>query len=196
MTTTLYFVRHCEFDNPQQIITSRLPGFPLSSQGKKTARLIAAYFKDKKIRAIYSSPILRAKQTAEIIGSAINLEIIINSLLIETKSPFQGKKIGSFEQVIGTEFFFEKEHLDGGGETPGEIVARVGKFTREMLRKNPGEEIIAVSHGDPITIYATTLIKRGFDRGWYRKIYVPKGGVLRLVFDDSGQFEEYSRVDY
>ncbi|MBL7159755.1 histidine phosphatase family protein, partial [Candidatus Microgenomates bacterium] len=50
--TTIYLVRHCEYENPRRVVPGRLPGFPLSAEGKENAKLLANYFKDKKIAAI------------------------------------------------------------------------------------------------------------------------------------------------
>ncbi len=64
MQTTLYFVRHGHVYNPQQIIYARLPRFRLSDEGVQQAILAAAVLKDVHPAAIYTSPMLRARQTA------------------------------------------------------------------------------------------------------------------------------------
>ena len=93
MGTTIYLIRHCSYQNPKDIMTFRLPGYALNSQGRQEAQKIADFFKKNgQIAKIYSSPILRTKQTAQIIAKSLNLKASVTPLLIEVDSPFKGMK--------------------------------------------------------------------------------------------------------
>jgi len=70
----VYFIRHATpkklFDNiPYDV----LPGPPLSDKGIVEANQLGEFFKLKKIAKLYCSPFLRTRQTAQIIGSAVNV---------------------------------------------------------------------------------------------------------------------------
>lgn len=175
----------------------RLSGFPLSADGKRKAKAISNYFKNKKIVAIYSSPILRTKQTAEIIASELNLKVSIAPLLIETKTPFQGMSFKKFFKRR-KDIYFDEEHIKGGGESIEEINARMSTFIKRILEKHPNSEVIAVSHGDPIMIYTATLIEgeEGIKGMLHRKDYIPTGGILELVFDKDKKLESYAKINY
>lgn len=193
--TTIYLVRHCEYENPRRVVPGRLPGFPLSAEGKENAKLLANYFKDKKIAAIYSSPILRTKQTAKIIASRLNLKVLTSPLLKETKSPYQGISLEKFFK-LKNDVFFQKKHIEGGGESIEEINARMKKFVSGILEKHYNSRVIIVSHGDPIMIYLITLIEGKVKMLKKRKDYIPKGSIFKLVFDENEKLKSYSKINY
>ncbi|MBL7150710.1 histidine phosphatase family protein [Candidatus Microgenomates bacterium] len=193
--TTIYLIRHCEYENPQRVVPGRMPGFPLSIKGKKNAKLLANYFKNKKIVAVYSSPILRTKQTAEIIASELNLKVLASPLLKETKSPYQGISLEKFFK-LKNDVFFQKKHIEGGGESIEEIKARMKKFINEILEKHYNSKVIIVSHGDPIMIYTITLAEGKVKMLKKRKDYVPKGGIFKLVFNEDKKLKSFYPIDY
>ncbi len=194
--TIIYLVRHCEFENPEKVVPFRLPGFPLNTKGKREAKLLADYFKLKKIVVVYSSLLLRTKQTAELIASKLNLEVHVTPLLLETKTPLQGIKCEEFFKKY--DFIFgEKEHLKNGGETIEEVNMRMKKFIKGILKKHSHQKVVVVSHGDPLMTYITFLIKGKVERSsWRGDNYIPMGGVFKLVFDENGKLASHERVNY
>jgi len=88
--TTIYWARHGQYYNPKDVNPFRLPGFPLDNKGRQQSQKIANYLTKKQISVIYSSPILRCKQTANIIGKKLKIKSKFSSLILETNSPCQG----------------------------------------------------------------------------------------------------------
>lgn len=82
----LYFVRHGEtkYNALRQVYGE---GAKLTHNGEKQARVVAQRFTHIPIDGIISSPLERAKKTAEIITSVIKKEIQYSELLIENKPP-------------------------------------------------------------------------------------------------------------
>ncbi len=72
MPTTITFIRHGEVHNPQRILYGRLPRFALSEQGRAEAQAVAATLRDVPVATVYSSPLLRARQTAQAIVDALS----------------------------------------------------------------------------------------------------------------------------
>lgn len=149
--TTISFVRHGDFENPDALFQGRLPGFPLSELGRQEVDAVAAALaamKDEPVVAIYTSPRLRTRQTAEIIRAALEPPPPLQetSFLDEIHSPFDGS---SREQMnsrdwdfyTGTSFPFEQ---------PQDILQRVLAFIQRMRRLHANEHVVAVSHADPI----------------------------------------------
>ena len=66
--TDILFIRHAEVMNPDNVFYARLARFKLSEQGLKDAEAAAAALAEEPLAAIYTSPMLRAKQTARIIA--------------------------------------------------------------------------------------------------------------------------------
>jgi broad specificity phosphatase PhoE len=83
--TKLVFVRHGESEkNVQRIKSSTLDKWPLTEKGREHAKNVANRLKEMgQFDILLSSPILRARQTAEIISNKLNLPIIYEELLKE-----------------------------------------------------------------------------------------------------------------
>ncbi len=62
--TTVWLVRHGYVHNPNKIIYGRLPRFRLSERGVEEARAAGRMMSEMTLHAAYSSPLLRARQTA------------------------------------------------------------------------------------------------------------------------------------
>ncbi len=173
--TTIFLVRHGEFENPENLIHFRLPGFPLSPLGKKQAVKLGDFFQNKKIAAIHTSPITRCHQTAEIIGNKISIKSRIDQNLIEVKSPFQGMPLGKYLQTVKDNNLYFLPSQIAKGETLEEISSRMQKALDEFLTKYKDKSVIMVSHGDPIMILVQAL------RG--DSAYISQGGFYKLEFN-------------
>jgi broad specificity phosphatase PhoE len=82
MPTAISFVRHGEVYNPDNIFYGRLPGFRLSEKGNYQTGKAAETLNGSRLAAIFSSPPLRARQTAgERVISNPHLRLRISSPL-------------------------------------------------------------------------------------------------------------------
>jgi probable phosphoglycerate mutase len=145
--SNIYLLRHCDYANPRNILPGRLP-LELSEAGIKRAQQLKDIFKDKDISKIYSSEVLRCKQTAEIVAEG-KIPVIFDKRLLETHSAYQG-----FWDLNFDRFFAHTQSL--GGETIMEIQARMVDFYEELKKSLQADEnVIICSHGDPLqTLYA------------------------------------------
>jgi probable phosphoglycerate mutase len=73
--TCLYLVRHGATDAIDRSFTGRLTGVDLNEAGRRQAAMLADRFRSEPIRAIYSSPSDRARQTAEAIAGAAGIRV-------------------------------------------------------------------------------------------------------------------------
>ena len=74
----IWFIRHAESEaNLQRIYANEDSSFPPKANGLQQARAIARHFSSLEIRAVHTSPILRAMQTAEEICKIETSEIQI-----------------------------------------------------------------------------------------------------------------------
>jgi broad specificity phosphatase PhoE len=145
--TSISFVRHGHVHNPENIVYGRLPGFRLSDLGRRQAQATAAWLQDKPLAAVFSSPRLRAQQTAEIILSAHNgLSLSISPLIDEVHVPFDG---WSISEMVARNW----DLYTGSGpeyEQPEDLLARTQEFLGEVRQRYPGQYVVAVTHGDVI----------------------------------------------
>jgi broad specificity phosphatase PhoE len=90
---TLHLIRHGEVHNPRQILYGRLPRFRLSDSGRWQAKQCGKRLNGSGIDAIYSSPLLRARQTAEeIIRRCGPNKLHISRLLNEVYTAYEGDR--------------------------------------------------------------------------------------------------------
>src|SRR5258708_26738639 len=98
MVTTIFLIRHGEVDNPEDIIYGRLPNYRLSEKGEIQVKKTAEFLTDKHIDAIYSSPLTRALQSAEIIKDTLHLSAItISDEVTEGLTSYQVKKFNELD---------------------------------------------------------------------------------------------------
>lgn len=152
--TTLLLVRHTEVENPQQMLYGRLPNFRLSHAGQQQAERLAAFLANRPVTAIYSSPLLRARQTAAAIARHHPAaERHMSALLHEVRSAWQGTPFTQFKPGFST--YNDRRVPDD--ESMEDIDARMLRFITRVQQRHPGGRIVAVSHGDPITILRVAL---------------------------------------
>lgn len=156
-TTTILLVRHAEVHNPERVLYGRLPNFRLSEYGVRQAERVAAFLAPRPVAAIYSSPLLRARQTAARIA-AHHPEATRRTtrLLLEVGSSWQGTPFAQFKPGFST----YEHRREPGDESIADIQARMTAFVERARRRHPGATVVGVSHGDPITILRVALSGR------------------------------------
>lgn len=157
-STTIYFLRHGEVNNPRGIWYGRMPRMALSPEGRKQITQAAQLLLSDNITSIYSSPLLRAKQSGQILAATLKPRQIHSSTkLLEIKSHFQGVPF-SYIKEIKADFFSPKNRLPDD-ETLTDILNRMLKFCHQIAKKHCGDNIVAVSHGDPIMILKAFILE-------------------------------------
>jgi len=167
--TTLVFIRHGEVDNPRRVVYGRLRRFGLSALGRRQAAAAAQALAlpaqstitspsialDTPL-AIYSSPMLRARQTAQFIAAQFpQLHPHISRDLNEVYSPYEGSSVA----IVERNHWEVYAGIPAQYEQPADVLGRILKFSAAMRKKFPGGCVLAVTHGD--LIYFMTLWARG-----------------------------------
>ncbi|KAB8137453.1 histidine phosphatase family protein [Gracilibacillus oryzae] len=142
--TRIVFVRH---GNTDWNIEKRAQGHSsnsLNEMGFRQAELVARRLSEEKWDMLYASDLLRAKQTAEIISSQINLPIIFDQRLRE-------RNRGIIEGTIETEriqtWGKDWRNLGFWQESYASLRVRGRHFVEEMHERYPGKNILAITHG-------------------------------------------------
>jgi broad specificity phosphatase PhoE len=124
--------------------------FPLTDVGRAQARALAERWKSEHVKFdfLISSPLTRARETAEIIASALNVNIEYDPLWLERDN-------GEFSGLTATEvrenfqhpsFYTPYDSVGGDGEGDWELFLRAGQSLHSLLKRAPGRYLI-VSHG-------------------------------------------------
>jgi broad specificity phosphatase PhoE len=197
--TTIYLIRHGKVHNPDRILYGRLPRFRLTETGRHQAQMAGRYL-DGSVDALFSSPLLRARQTArEIQQHTRTPRIRISILINEVCTVYEGRP--------GAEVDARKGDVYTGApacfEQPQDVVDRTRRFIRRVRRQYPDGRIAAVTHGDVITFMVlwalgmglsarnkTRLLKAGFPAA-----YPAHASITSLTYQSSDK-EERPRIAY
>ncbi|MGI8827871.1 MAG: histidine phosphatase family protein [Chloroflexota bacterium] len=153
--TQILVVRHAEVYNPRDILYGRLPRFRLSDEGIRQAKATGLFLAARPVAAIYSSPLLRARQTAHILSDYHRgLRVHFAGDLLEVLSGYQG----SPNTILTPGFSFFEPLKCPADETMADVWLRMARFLDRVSRRHTGETIVAVSHADPITIMRVGLL--------------------------------------
>lgn len=148
----LYLVRHGETD---WNIEGRIQGtidVPLNERGRRQAACLAARLKRCGAGAIYTSPLLRALETAQVIAASLGVAVTSEPDLRE-------RDFGVWQGLLASElpirFPGELARLRAdaadafppGGESFRQLMFRVAKAVDHLVRTAPDVDIVIVSHG-------------------------------------------------
>ena len=125
---------------------------PLNSAGITQAQELARLLKEHTFSAIYSSDLLRAKETAEIVAAPLGLSVNLDVRLREIN---QGEWEGQLVGVIKARYadLWDQRIVDPagvrppGGETVGEVAIRVYTALDEISKLYPTGNVLIASHG-------------------------------------------------
>lgn len=156
-TTRITLVRHGHVHNPDDLVYGRLPGFRLSTVGRKQVAAAAARLSRVHLAALFCSPQLRARETAEsLLQHHPGLSVTDAPLLDEIDCYFEGQSVEAVE-ARGWDLY---TGVSEGYETPEDIAARASSFLLRVRRLYVGQHIAAVSHGDVIAFLVLWAMKQ------------------------------------
>lgn len=155
---TFYLVRHGENRaNITKEFSYKLVDYSLTAKGVLQAEQAAVYFNDKNIHAIYSSPLKRAKETADVIAQHLQLPVITMEQFREVNvgnlegQPTNKENWAIHDQIIADWFSGKHDSTFPGGENYTMLLRRMNDGLRKIMIDNPDSSIIVVAHGGIIT---------------------------------------------
>lgn len=158
-----YLLRHGEaLSNVNQVISSWPEKFenPLTERGIGMIKEAAEKLLGKQIDLIFSSDLLRTKQTSEIVGETLKIEPEFDKRLREIS--FGIMNAGPISD-LDVKFKKEEERINKSmpeGESYEDVLKRVRDFLEDIDKKNKGKNILVVSHECPLWVL------EGFIKGW------------------------------
>ncbi len=160
----IIFLRHGQAkNNTERILAGRTEGVPLTETGIKQSEHTAELLEHMNISTIYSSPIQRAKHTAEIVGKHNSLDVTTDDRLIELDmGKFTGMPYDEIFNSHGNVFmkFYngDLEIAHNGVETFSDVKKRILGIVDYIIEKHPDENVLLVTHMDPIKAMLSTVI--------------------------------------
>lgn len=160
--STLYLVRHGETAWNAEHRWQGHTDIPLMDTGIHQARRLAQHLSERKIAAIYTSDLQRARMTADIIAEAQGMHAIPDVRWREMHTGiFQGKTHDEIVSHHADELRRLNEnwldHVVEGGESRRMMRVRLLAALDDVIAKTPGDSALVVSHGGSIRVLLRTL---------------------------------------
>jgi probable phosphoglycerate mutase len=160
----IIFLRHAQAENnAKRILAGRTEGVHLTKTGIEQAEQIAKYLKPLDISAIYSSPIERASHTAEIVAKNNSLDYELDDRLTEIEmGKFTLMNYDDMFAKYGNIFlkFYENDPViaEQEVETFLHVQERILDIVNHIVEKHKNENVILVTHMDPIKSMLSTVM--------------------------------------
>jgi broad specificity phosphatase PhoE len=152
--TRLYFVRHGESEaNVQHVFSNRDLPHSLTPLGREQVARLAEQLVGVGFAAFYCSPVLRARQSADIISARLGLEYVVSPALVEYDvGEFEGRSdAASWQRYADVQkAWFEDRDFSvrmAGGESLDDIRARFVPFIDGLLAAPARGPVLLLGHG-------------------------------------------------
>ena len=178
----ILLARHGETDHnsPPQRVQGWID-IPLNERGRDQARALADAVRDRRLEAVYSSHLVRARETAEIVAAELGLEVVADERLAEShRGSWEGRLIEEIEREEpelwaawrrgGGPFRFP------GGEALQEHADRIAAALADV-RSGPLPALV-VCHGGTIRCAFALRHPRGLDA--FHELDVPNAEAMEL----------------
>lgn len=161
--TVVHLLRHGEVFNPDHVLYGRLPGFRLSELGEQMAVQATRSLAGRDIALVRSSPLERARQTAQPLADAVGLPVEVDERLIESTNVFEGSRGGWTKPANWR--YLTNPLRPSWGEPYADVAARMLAACGDARDAAAGREAVLVSHQLPIWIARLAAEGR---RLWHR----------------------------
>jgi probable phosphomutase (TIGR03848 family) len=185
--TTFFFVRHGVTSHTGHKLSGWMPGIHLNDDGRRQAEAAAAQLIDVKFKAIYSSPIERCFETAEIIAAPHRMKVQTDDALGEVE---YGKWTDrSLKSLMRTKLWTTVQRWPAAmrfpeGETLRAVQARAVDAVEDLKAKHPKGPVCCVSHGDVIKLVVAHYL--GVHIDLYQRIMIGPASVSIVALGEYG----------
>jgi probable phosphoglycerate mutase len=141
---------------------------PLTDAGARQAAELGAWFATQPVPArIVSSPLLRARATADAIAAAVGIDVETDDRLVELDyGEWDERPLAEIPPSSWAEWRADPHFAPPGGESLLDVTARVVTFCTDTLTASPEEVVVAVSHVSPIKAAVCWALGVGVDVSW------------------------------
>jgi len=184
--TTILLARHGETDWNRE---GRFQGWadpPLNATGRAQAVDLAVALMAEELAGVYSSPLRRAYETAEVVAASRGLEpVTVDALREVDVGSWSGLSRAEIEQRFPEQY---ARWLDYGrgwedGETYEQMVDRVVEALQELAEGRDGERILAVTHGGPMRAASAFADRLSYAEARRRSPVVGNTAVLEFAVE-------------
>jgi probable phosphomutase (TIGR03848 family) len=163
------------------------PGIHLNERGRQQGQALAERLADQPIKALYSSPLERAQETAEFLRDRLGLPIETTEGVAEVRcGEWQGQP---FEELTKTDLWRQVQNNPSdfrfpGGESMLEVQCRAVVAISMIRAAHPGELVAVVSHADVIKILVAYYMGTPLDL--FQRVVVNPASITEIAFAGHG----------
>lgn len=186
---TLYLIRHAEsMGNVQEFFQGSLD-VDISSKGYCQLEELKERFKNIQLDKIYTSPLKRAVQTAQMVNYYQHLDLIRIPEIVEINAGnFQGKKWSDLPVLFPEAYHDWKENQEEfqapNGESMKDVSNRVVSAMNRIVADNLGNTIAVISHGCAIKTYQCYL--KSETLAYMSKLgWADNSSISKIIFNDA-----------
>lgn len=181
-----YVARHGEAEYESDLLHDH--GGSLTEPGRRQSIELAGALAGGRIARVWTSPMARAVQTAEIVAGRLGVGVVVREGLREISVGDHAGSAGEPDPFAPTFARWLDGDLDAriaGGETGAEVAARVDRVLGEAADTHRGEAFLVISHGGAICA-AVPQLARNLDPGFPAGAPLPSCAVVELEGDADG----------
>lgn len=182
----IYLVRHGENPaNISNIFSARKFNYSLTQVGVQQSINTATYFRNKNIHEIFSSPLLRASETAQLIAKRLQLPLRYLESISEIEvGVLEGRKIegdnfDNYNLIMDNWFFGDRQLSFPAGERYDEITSRIKNALKTVTENRENRNIILVGHSAIFTMLIKTTCQ-SVDAKWLRNTIIHNCSVTKI----------------
>jgi len=148
----IYLVRHGQTSWNQEERLQGLRDVPLNQTGVRQSQRLAEWYRKTGVRRIVSSPLLRARRTAQVLAEHTGRGPLIDDRLREIDhGPWSGLHLKTIQDRFPDEFatwsFLPEKLRMSSGETLMAVYRRCTQAHLDLIKDNPDHDVLVVSHG-------------------------------------------------
>jgi broad specificity phosphatase PhoE len=171
---------------------------PLTDRGREQASRVARFLHGchADASAVYSSPLLRARDTARAIAESLELELRIEQGLVEYHlGSWEGKTYRELHEThkLWDEMRRDPDFAPHGGESPRQVTERITAVLRRIGEDHPGERVIVVTHGGALSMALAAILEGDYTR-WRR--VMSNCAVSELVFEPAPELLSFNQTEH
>jgi broad specificity phosphatase PhoE len=187
-TTRLLLIRHGETEWSRVRRFTGARDLPLSPVGRAQSEAVGRALADRPLAAVWTSPLERARATAETVAKPHRVEPHVAPAFREMAF---GQWEGATRDELAERFpeplraWVSTPHLvtPPGGETLGEVLARVTAGLEELRRAHAGSAVALVTHAIVIRLLVLSGLGLGPERLW--TVDASTAGISEIEYTDS-----------
>lgn len=147
-------MRHGEVHNPRRVLYGRLPGYGLSTDGRRMALQAADYVHalERPVTTLICSPLQRTQESAEPFTEIFGLAPVIDDRVIEPTNVFEGRHMTRALLNPWNWRHLRRPAIPSWGEPYIEVIARMNQAMTEAWEAAESGDVVIVSHQLPIWV--------------------------------------------